>query len=204
VCGTIYWAAEGTLADWTTAIIAGLALIVAGLAAKATIETNRAQQQSLELLRQQYERDQASKITFHVDWPKFVTKELDELLNDPHSPVSRWEGPRMLRLLNASNLPIYQICLIQTFPTDLEKPIVYRSDYQLPTGGEPDTYEIEFLLNEPVARYELYFTDVSGVRWIRGERGELRRASDTDLANVSKIMFAPFGLDEFGRPKKED
>jgi hypothetical protein len=45
----------GSLADWGTAGTAVLALFAAGLATRATIQTNRAQQETLELQRKQFQ-----------------------------------------------------------------------------------------------------------------------------------------------------
>jgi type II secretory pathway pseudopilin PulG len=68
------WQMLGSLADWTTAGIALLAFIVAGVAARYTAQTNRAQQEALELQRRQLadaenqiRRAQASKVAIAGD-----------------------------------------------------------------------------------------------------------------------------------------
>ncbi len=47
------WQMIGSFADWTTVCVAVLAFIAAALAARATLQTNRAQQETLELQQKQ-------------------------------------------------------------------------------------------------------------------------------------------------------
>lgn len=68
------WQMIGSLADWATTGVALAAFIVAAVAAKFTAQTNRPQQETLELQRKQYQdareqlrRSQAEKITFWDD-----------------------------------------------------------------------------------------------------------------------------------------
>lgn len=86
----------GSLPDWVAACTAALALLVAAIAAKATVQTNRAQQKTLELQRQQFEdarnqikRSQASKVSFYTE-----------------------TAARHIMVSNASDAPIYWLRLV--------------------------------------------------------------------------------------------
>lgn len=135
----------GNLAEWAVAVVALLALIVAGVAAKATTETNRAQQKSLELQRQQVERAQASKVTFYLE-DATIGQRVDE-----KSEMFLVDDPGIAYVLNTSDLPIFHVNLIditiaieaQTDGSE-ESNVRYHSDYLLPTPSGPVRWELNY------------------------------------------------------------
>jgi len=187
------WSMAGSLADWSTTLIALIALVVAGLAAKATIQTNRAQQETLELQRLQYERAQASKVTFYVDLPKPSAETPPE-----GGLIINFDDPKTAHVSNASDSPIYAPCLVQTYP-GADKPIVYAADYLFPTGTEPAVWNLNTA--EPVGLvrwHDLYFKDAMGIHWIRKSSGELIKATRQDEVELGQMLAddaAPDGLD---------
>ena len=150
----------GSFADWATASLALGAAVIAGLAAKATIETNRAQQETLRLQQEQFaqaeiavEREQAEMLAF---WS------LDDEL-------------REFMIINASHLPIYDVEIVAVWGHLDGSPdrglCLISERFILPTGGEPlkvarapenDRMDICDYPFRDVAEIELHFADARG------------------------------------------
>jgi hypothetical protein len=149
-------------ADWITAIVALVALIVAGIAARYTSQTNRAQQETLELQRKQYEdarqqveRSQAEKVSFY---------EADEKVSG-------------FFVLNASESPIFAVIVVLPSGSPRGPETIAETDQLLPTGAEPKLLpcrrEIEYF--DAVVNSWLEFQDASGRAWRRDYLGKLSR-----------------------------
>jgi hypothetical protein len=167
----------GSWADWSTTIIAFLALMVAGLAAKATIQTNRAQQETLELQRKQFEaaqdqleRAQASQVAFHI------------------GPVSETDNSSAAYVINASNVPISMIAIVEAVLPDAPAArILYVADYLWPTGQSPAVWTLDPSPLFPDPAFRMYFTDAAGVDWLR-DQAILRKRTHAD--NVDAMLKA--------------
>lgn len=156
------WQMVGSLADWTTAGVALLAFAVAAVAARFTAQTNRAQQETLELQRKQYEdaqrqleRVQAEKVSFY----------------EKGDPVTAF------MILNASESPIFAVAVALEGRGDGPRvTVVARVRELLPTGAEPKELQCERSLH-PGEHYSssLEFLDASGRSWCRDYSNELTR-----------------------------
>lgn len=188
----IDWSAAGSLADWSTSIIALLALAVAGIAARATIQTNRAQQATFELQREQYERAQASKVSFYVDKIMLSTSTVTGGF------VCNPEEPKKARIINASDSPIYSLFLVQTYPP-ADSPIAYIVGYLFSTGTEPVVWDLYATGDDGsvfMRSYDLHFMDANGVGWIRRQSGELIKATMKDYEYLGLMLAKAVERDE--------
>jgi hypothetical protein len=183
------WQMIGSWAEWATAATAFLAVIVATVAGIATWNTNKAQQETLELQRQQFEiareqseRAQASKVTYGLG-------------SDLAARMARLRGPEMspdasdtgvaLVIINASDSPIYSVALIEGAPTPQ---LMHAESAIFPTGPTPAPLATGLRVNWPDLTRRLYFEDTSGIAWIREVSGRLRKASK-DEADAVLHMF---------------
>jgi hypothetical protein len=177
------WDALGVIADWFTGVTAAVALFFAARAGKAARETNRSQQQTLELQRQQIERAQASKVSFHMS----------EMRLDPHPTPDGGTavdmGPMTAYVVNASDSPVYFLTLLRAGPGP-NKQILHESDSLFPTGPEPEAWELGRNVLE-VQFYELYFQDAAGLAWTRQAMGELRRPTHEELRDRIQLIAQP-------------
>lgn len=167
----------GTWAAWSTTGIALLALIVATIAGVATWKTNNAQQETLELQRQQLadtiqrnKRAQASKQTF-------------------------WHDRETIYVSNASDSPIYTVTFYQLWPevaallmqgtilpAEPRKPFALKSPRELPHSS--------------IHQVTMSFKDTDGVGWIRSTFGELREETAEDREKVVKLAFQALSQDQ--------
>jgi hypothetical protein len=169
------WDMWGSLADWSTSLIALLAFAAAVLATRATIKTNTAQQETLDLQRKQFEhqredqrRAQASKVTWWIipKVPGSSEAVGAQILNASESPIFE---PRFLALGDDST------CL-------------RAGPLWLPTVHPlADKDEIYFTIDTGAARLVLYFKDSSGVSWVREQGGDLHEQSTEDVALADKL-----------------
>lgn len=181
----------GVAADLSTAAIALVALVVAIFAARATIQTNRAQQRTLDLQRRQFEaaearaeREQASKVLFtlsggHVSEPSAP--------DGSGSVEVRVRGADTVELFNASDAPVFLVLLVQTWPQEL---IFFELGMLLPTGPEPESHSTGRAAHWPVPMLSLYFTDSAGVTWIRRPDGALQKASEDEVTATMELLIA--------------
>lgn len=171
------WQMVGSWADWSTAFTAFLALLVATVAGIATWRTNKAQQETLELQRQQFEvareqleRAQAVKVTYYLD-------SQDPRRADTREPSASL--PRQvvaLTVINASDTPIHRLALLEQG----HKPrLLHAQPVLFPTGQTPATLTTRLAVDWGVARY-FFFEDASGIGWVREASGALRRATMTE------------------------
>lgn len=184
------WQMIGSFADWSTAIIALLAFAVASFAARATIQTNRAQQQTLELQRQQFEqaeerryRAQAEKAIIWKEW------------RDHTQTPTGWA----LRVVNVSELPVYQVCVAMQqdlYGDVLGNPTrIMFEEVIFPTDAEGTIISLAILAGyaPPIA---VYFWDAAGVAWVRYGNAKLREPTQSELTALYGQDFKPFSKDD--------
>jgi hypothetical protein len=172
------WSAVSALSGWASVVVAAVALGAAIIAARATVQTNRAQQEALRLQQGQVEaaehralREQASQIVFYYLGPGDYSEGDD------------------IQLQNASNLPIYDLRIIASLDDDRRA----RAWEQVltPTGSESTTM---YLHNPDQRRYpsysdvQLHFKDAAGEAWVRSAGGKLRRATQSDHDELQQLM----------------
>lgn len=164
------WQMLGSLADWTTTLVAVAAGAVAYQAYRKTSETNDAQQKTLELQRKQFEdvqakakRSQAEKVSFWLDLER-----------------------ETVYVVNASDLPIYLV-MISIGGSRKNTPF---SQVVVPTGTEPIAFPLELPSDRPLTvvysseldnELHMGFNDAAGQRWIRAESGDLRMSMPEHL-----------------------
>jgi hypothetical protein len=179
----------GSWADWVTAGTASLALVVAAVAGRATWKTNKAQQETLELQRQQFEatreqieRVQAAKVTYLLS--SGLAKKLHR---------ENWSGTTVddvadagvaLAVVNASDTPIYMLTLMEGISNPR---LLHAEGVVFPTGSTPEPLAIGIEVDWSDKSRRLYFEDSSGVAWIREVSGKLRKASDVEIAAVLSL-----------------
>ena len=117
-------------------------------ATRVTIQTNRAQQQTLELQRQQSERAQAAKVTFHLE-----SKRIEEPHNNGDGTSTYLiTGGNKVHVWNASDTPIHVITIRQTLP---RKRLLFEADFLGPTGATPVTWTLIEETDWPVSFCEM-------------------------------------------------
>jgi hypothetical protein len=157
----------GSLADWTTAGIALLAFIVAAVAARYTAQTNRAQQQTLELQRKQYE-----------DARQQLRRAQAEL-------ISYWTEDDLVHVVNASSSPIYHVRLLSPH----RRAFWARTLVVRPTGTANHSMELPSGLGSAVkASAMLLFNDAAGRRWARNQGGVLSPMTEALVKVESDAM----------------
>lgn len=168
----------GSAADWVTAGVAFAALVVAAFAARATVETNRAQQRTLELQRQQFDhlrtesrRTQASKVNF---WLEFA---------------STASGMTVaVFVVNASDMPIFEVsCRIPGGPLGADLRTLHYERVLLPWVDGDHSFCVaavseaeSTMLTEvdDVGWVQIRFVDSAGFIWVRSYAGHLYSADD--------------------------
>lgn len=172
------WQMIGSFADWSTTVVALLAFIVAALAAKATIETNRAQQQTLELQQRQFQESQRAAVQAQAEkvaaWHRIRAISVgdgNELVSD------------MSVIQNGSDLPIYDVWTAASGPRLRDGYIAIGQVEVVP----PEKHEYEMMTVRRVdeataksARILLLFRDAAGRFWIRREDGKLEDADEDE------------------------
>lgn len=182
---TFDWEMVGSLAESVAALTSLIALIVAGLAAQATIQTNRAQQRSIELQRQQVERVEEEQ------------RRRDEHRHRMQAErVAAWYGTKRrgplpspaFYLRNASDVPVYAVIVYLLEPkTGWEQKVLDKQDMRvLPPTSDPVVVGVRIPSDFPRSRYEevfevgIYFRDASGKFWHRDTEGVLHSISAED------------------------
>ncbi|GAA5121738.1 hypothetical protein [Pseudonocardia adelaidensis] len=169
-----------------SAAIALFALIFAGLAAKATVQTNRAQQQTLELQRRQFEdsqhsalRAQAEKVAAWYELRRNQIAKFGAMTSD------------MFVLQNGSDLPIYDVWVAASAPAWQVDYIAVEHDDVIPPG----THDIEMTDTQELGqathlsiRIIVLFRDAAGRYWIRRENGMLEE-SDEDAWDYERRVL---------------
>lgn len=174
------WSAVSALAAVGTGLIAVAALVVAGIAAWAALRTNQAQQETLELQREQSEAAQAAKVTFFIsDISQTQRKQ---------KPDGKWTTvfipPHEVRFFNGSDTPVFGLILWEDAPN---RQLLYASRYLFP-GPDPQPSPLTNPKSVPTARCKLYFRDSAGVAWVRDDAGALAKATP-DEASVARALF---------------
>lgn len=179
------WDMVGSLSEAVAALTALFALLVAALAARATIETNRAQQRSIELQRQQLER---------------VVYEQRRRAEDKHrrqaERVAAWYGLKkrgpisvpVFFLRNASDVPVYAVTayVLEPDPGPVRRVLDIQDTPVLPPTSDPVVLTVRVPSEFPRSRYEevfevgMYFRDASGQFWHRDTDGVLYAISESD------------------------
>lgn len=147
----------GSLAEWFTGVVALAALIVAIIAGRAALQTNRAQQETLALQQRQYEQSQAEKVSLWSELPR--------------------GGRGVAHIVNASESPVYDVVLADLDPSSLVRndsetrsstaSLLARLRFLLPTPVEPTKVDV------PGYCQTIYFRDAMGRHWLRSLTGEL-------------------------------
>jgi hypothetical protein len=176
------WQVIGSFADWTAGVAATRALVFAGFASKASRDTNRAQQQTLELQREQFERAQASKVTYTIGRMQ---------LGDGTKPLEFRTGKTIMvsggdqtLLLNLSDAPVHFVYIYD--PTQLKK-ILYSADVLFPAGITPIRVPLIGMAGWPFGATMMAFRDSNGLQWIRDHSGGLEKATDEDVKAVQAL-----------------
>lgn len=180
------WEMIGNFADWTAAGAAIFAVLVASVAAFYTVQTNRAQQQTLELQRQQLKlqqdavvQEQARRVTFFVE-----NDALDEA-----------------RVINTSDLHVDLVCIVVPDETALPKSRVLGGmGVLLPTGHEGRTMHLRQQADLHYSYYDLvmFFADSNGVTWKRSGKGGLVAATDEEKGNLFLLAMNDDADDDLG------
>jgi type II secretory pathway pseudopilin PulG len=164
------WQMIGSIADWSTAGVALFAFVAAAFAARATLQTNRAQQEALELQRKQYEelqnqmqRAQAEKVTVWQDW-----------------------DVQKFKIINASDSPIYELVLALAVDEAFPYKLGFEQRVVLPTGSKPIGFDADNREIWDAVTYslDLYFRDASGLYWKRSEFGELDQLDSDEFNSI--------------------
>lgn len=167
------WDMVSALADWTAALTTIGAVVVAAVAAYWTIQTNRAQQKTLELQQEQWKRqqemerrEQAKNITFYADW----------------------NSSRTVRVLNASSTHVDFCFFVLDGPKDMRKwRILGLVDHLLPTGTDPLKVTLTAVDEDEDLNHwhiSMYFVDMNGYEWRRSASGLLREATEQEKAFI--------------------
>ena len=162
----------GSWPDWIVAVATVLAVVFAGVAAKAAIQTNKAQARQIEMIlnEQQRVRDastrqQASQVSFWVD-------------SDENK---QW----VLKIINSSNLPISDLTLRSrdldnySGSTSIQE-ILENSSFVNGYAVVPPTGAVPHRIFASQWATDLYFRDASGNRWLRTSFGQLMEVSPQD------------------------
>lgn len=176
------WQMVGSWADWFTAGTAFLALVVATIAGVATWRTNRAQQETLELQRQQFqaaseqlERAQAAKVTYYLGPQGHHRTGASE------ATASLERSGVGLTVINASDNPVYRLALLEMDP----KPrLLHAEPVLFPTGQTPATLATQIEVGWGASSRHLFFEDSSGIGWLREASGALRRATVAEAGSA--------------------
>lgn len=159
-------------ADWITTIVAVAALIVAGIAARYTSQTNRAQQETLELQRKQYEesqeaarRSQAEKVTF---W----------------GAEDATDAAHVYLIQNSSDSPVFQVQIVLGANDDADVEVLVSRYFILPTGASPERVPSSRNLAtaDEASLLQLQFLDSAGRFWSRDFMGHLIMLGSWDPA----------------------
>jgi hypothetical protein len=178
----------GSLADWSTTVVAVGAFIVASIAARATIQTNRAQQQTLELqrkefntLQEQTKREQASKVAFWAANGK--------------------DGALSIQVINTSDAPVFTV----TFLSANENPGKLLASFPvlLKTGDKEVAVRFPQVGVHKYSAYrvKMYFIDTAGVRWVRDWFGHLKEMTndDAEFHHAAVTAASPQEMTDMGR-----
>jgi hypothetical protein len=157
VMGPVDW---GNAPGWASVVVALIALLFAGLGARAAIRGNANQQEQLEHQQKQLDeadedkrREQANKVAAWVE-------------------ISDNKVAARLVINNGSDLPVYNVRVL-TFG-DISNRAVQILKF--PTLGPGKEYGQSFgipLEDISIIRATIQFSDAAGVRWTRGPDGQL-------------------------------
>jgi hypothetical protein len=169
---TLDWQMLGSVADWTTTVVAIVGGIVAYRAFRKTSETNAAQQETLRLQQRMYEEEQAAQVSL---WHEYDAK--DDCIG------AVW-------VLNGSDAPIYDVALFTERPIEA----TWYRDVMVPSGSEPLRVPTDGMQGVPD---QLMFRDKLGTYWFRLlDEGQLRKRREAEgWARAQRSR----GLGEFGR-----